>query len=143
VPQVSGNAFAAGAIHHDMSEILGLHHIQLAMPAGQEATARAFYGGVLGLSEEPKPANLVARGGVWFRSGAVEVHLGVDPDFRAARKAHPAFLVRGLAELAARCSAAGFTPIEDEQLDGFERRYVIDPFGNRLELLEPRHGDAT
>ena len=119
-----------------MSEILGLDHLQLAMPPGQEEIARAFYGGVLGLVEEPKPANLVARGGVWFRSGSLRVHLGVDPDFHAARKAHPAFLVRGLAELAARCSAAGFRPVTDERLDGFDRVHVFDPFGNRIELME-------
>src|SRR5262245_5429851 len=90
------------------AEILGLDHIQLAMPPGQEAAARAFYTGVLGMAEEPKPANLAVRGGVWFRSGDARVHLGVDADFHAARKAHPAFLVRGLTELAAKCAAAGF-----------------------------------
>jgi catechol 2,3-dioxygenase-like lactoylglutathione lyase family enzyme len=120
-----------------MSEILELDHVQLAMPRGQEELARTFYCGVLGLVEEPKPDNLAARGGVWFRGRALRVHLGVDPDFRAARKAHPAFLVRGLTELAARCAAAGFAPMTDEPLDGFDRFYVFDPFGNRIELLEP------
>jgi len=120
-----------------VSEILHLDHVQLAMPAGQEELARTFYCGVLGLVEEPKPGNLAARGGVWFRGSALRVHLGVDPDFRAARKAHPAFLVRGLTDLAARCAAAGFTPVTDEPLDGFDRFYVFDPFGNRIELLEP------
>jgi hypothetical protein len=88
--------------------------------------------------EEPKPANLAMRGGVWFRSGGLRVHLGVEPEFRAARKAHPAFLVRGLPELAAKCAAAGFNPVTDEPLDAFDRFYVSDPFGNRIELLEPR-----
>jgi catechol 2,3-dioxygenase-like lactoylglutathione lyase family enzyme len=125
-----------------LSEILGLDHVQLAMPAGQEDAARRFYCGVLGLVEDPKPANLAARGGVWFRGGALRLHLGVDPDFRAARKAHPAILVRGLAGFAARCRAAGFAPVADEPLDGFDRLYVFDPFGNRLELLEPRERDA-
>jgi catechol 2,3-dioxygenase-like lactoylglutathione lyase family enzyme len=106
------------------------------MPPGQEAVARAFYVGVLGLLEEAKPANLLARGGVWFRGGALRLHLGVEPDFRAARKAHPAILVRGLAELGARCSAAGFPPVADEPLEGLDRLYVFDPFGNRIELLE-------
>ncbi len=106
------------------------------MPAGQEATARAFYCGVLGLIEDPKPPNLAARGGVWFRSGALRLHLGVDPDFHPAGKAHPALLVRGLAELAARCRSAGFLPVMDEPLEGFDRVYVFDPFGNRIELLE-------
>ena len=121
-----------------MTEILGLDHVQLAMPAGQESAARAFYSGVLGLIEEQKPANLAARGGVWFRGGSLQLHLGVDADFRAARKAHPAILVRGLDDLAARCEAAGFPPVTDEPLVGFNRFYVFDPFGNRLELLEHR-----
>ena len=117
-------------------EVLGLDHVQLAMPAGQEASARAFYVGVIGLSEEPKPPNLAARGGVWFRAGTLRLHLGIDKDFHAARKAHPAILVRGLSELAARCREAGFPPVTDEPLDGFDRIYVSDPFGNRIEFLE-------
>ena len=121
-----------------MGEIIALDHVQLAMPAGQEAAARAFYSGVLGLTEELKPANLAARGGAWFRGGALRLHLGVDPDFRPAGKAHPALLVRGLAELVSRCRTAGFPPITDEPLEGFDRVYVLDPFGNRIELLEPR-----
>jgi len=119
-----------------LTEILGLDHVQLAMPARRESSARAFYSGVLGLVEESKPANLAPRGGVWFRSGALRLHLGVDPHFQAAGKAHPAILVRGLAELAARCKAAGFPPVTDEPLAGFDRFYVFDPFGNRIELLE-------
>ena len=108
------------------------------MPAGQEAAARAFYSGVLGLTEEVKPPNLAARGGAWFRGGALRLHLGVDPDFRPATKAHPALVVKGLPELADRCLAAGFPPTTDEPLDGFDRLYVADPFGNRIELLERR-----
>jgi RimJ/RimL family protein N-acetyltransferase len=123
------------------SEVIGLDHVQLAMPAGQEAAARAFYGAVLGLVEEPKPANLAPRGGVWFRAGRLRLHLGVDPDFRAAREAHPALLVRGLKELAEKCRAAGHPPVVDEPLAGFDRCYVFDPFGNRLELLEPLVAD--
>lgn len=107
------------------------------MPAGQESKAREFYSGVLGLTEETKPANLARRGGLWFRSGALRLHLGVDPDFHPARKAHPALLVKGLADLAERCRAAGYPPITDEPLEGFDRVYVTDPFGNRIELLEP------
>lgn len=126
-----------------MGEVLGLDHVQLAMPAGQEDVARAFYGGVLGLTEEAKPANLAVRGGVWFRSGSLRLHLGVDARFHPARKAHPAILVCGLADFEARCSAAGFTPVTDEPLEGFDRFYVFDPFGNRLELLEARQEDAT
>jgi catechol 2,3-dioxygenase-like lactoylglutathione lyase family enzyme len=98
-----------------VTEILGLDHVQLAMPAGMESSAREFYSGVLGLAEESKPPNLAARGGVWFRAGTLRLHLGVDPDFRPARKAHP---------------------VTDEPLTGFNRVYVFDPFGNRIELLE-------
>jgi len=107
------------------------------MPAGQEHLARAFYSDVLGLTEESKPENLASRGGVWFRGGSARLHLGVEQAFHAARKAHPALRVRGLAELAVRCRDAGFEPVIDEPLPGFDRFYVFDPFGNRLELLEP------
>ncbi|HEU0297951.1 MAG TPA: VOC family protein [Longimicrobium sp.] len=120
--------------------IVALDHVQLAMPAGEEAAARRFYGGVLGLAEIPKPPALAARGGAWFGDGAVQVHLGVEADFRPARKAHPAFRVEGLEALAARCDAAGHAPTWDTELPGYRRFYVADPFGNRLELLEPDGG---
>jgi catechol 2,3-dioxygenase-like lactoylglutathione lyase family enzyme len=120
-----------------VSRILGIDHVQLAMPAGQESRAREFYSGVLGLVEEAKPANLAKRGGVWFKSDSLRLHLGVDSDFHPAKKAHPAFLVIGLAALAERCRSAGFTPTNDEPLEGFNRVYVFDPFGNRIELIEP------
>lgn len=106
--------------------------MQLAMPPGGEARARAFYADVLGLKEVPKPANLAGRGGVWFEPG---VHLGVEADFRPARKAHPALEVEDLATLRQRCEEAGFPPLDDEPLPGYDRFYVYDPFGNRLELL--------
>ena len=121
-----------------MAEVIGLDHVQLAMPPGQETLARAFYGGVLGLVEEPKPPNLAKRGGVWFKGGALRLHLGVDANFHAGTKAHPALLVRGLTALAERCRAAGYAPVTDEPLEGFNRVYVFDPFGNRIELLERR-----
>ena len=117
--------------------IRGIDHVQLAMPPGREEDARAFYGGLLGMPEVAKPAVLAARGGVWFRAGETQVHLGVEADFRPARKAHPALLVRGLRDLAARLRAAGVAVLDDEALPGYERVYVSDPFGNRLELLEP------
>jgi len=120
-----------------VAEIIGLDHVQLAMPAGQESVAREFYSGVLGLIEEAKPANLVQRGGVWFKGGSLRLHLGVDGDFHPARKAHPAFLVKGLAALAERCRSAGHPTTADEPLEGFNRVYVSDPFGNRIELIEP------
>ena len=120
-----------------MSAVIGLDHLQLAMPRGGEEKARAFYAGLLGLAELEKPPNLAARGGVWFALGSLELHLGVEADFRPARKAHPAFLVHDLAALHARLTQAGFAPYEDEPLAGYVRFYVADPFGNRLEFLQP------
>jgi catechol 2,3-dioxygenase-like lactoylglutathione lyase family enzyme len=117
--------------------VIGLDHLQLAMPPGREAEARSFYAGVLGLSELVKPPNLAARGGVWFALGPIELHLGVEQEFRPARKAHPAFLVRDLAGLRKRLEQHGFAPYEDEPLAGYERFYAADPFGNRLEFLQP------
>ena len=117
--------------------ITALHHVQLAMPKGGEDAARAFYGGLLGLSEALKPPILAARGGVWFEKGDVRVHLGVEQDFRPARKAHPAFQVQGVTVLLAHLAAKGVSVTHDHTLPGFIRGYVNDPFGNRIELLEP------
>ena len=117
--------------------IYGLDHVQLAMPAGQEDLARAFYGGTLGLTEIPKPPQLAGRGGVWFSCGALQMHLGVEKDFRPARKAHPAFLVEQLDALCQRCREAGIDLVPDEPLEGRRRIFVHDPFGNRIELIEP------
>ena len=113
-----------------------LHHVQLAIPAGGEETARDFYDGLLGLEEIPKPENLARRGGVWFQTGTLQLHLGVDPDFRPARKAHVAFEVTDLAARRERLEAAGYASTTDEPLPGWERFYVSDPFSNRVELLE-------
>jgi catechol 2,3-dioxygenase-like lactoylglutathione lyase family enzyme len=118
--------------------VIGLDHVQLAMPANGEARAREFYGDLLGLTEIPKPPHLARRGGLWFRCGDLQLHLGVEADFRPARKAHPALLVRDLPGVIRACAAAGFALSEDEPLEGFDRVFVADPFGNRLELLEPR-----
>lgn len=117
--------------------IRAIDHVQLAMPVGGEAVARAFYTGVLGFAEVAKPENLARRGGVWFTAGAVKLHLGVEAEFRAAKKAHPALLVDNLPALRAACAAAGFPPVDDEPLPGYARAYVSDPFGNRIELVEP------
>ena len=108
------------------------------MPPGEEDRARAFYGAILGLPEQPKPPNLQKRGGVWFGSGDLKVHLGVETELRPARKAHPAFRVRGIEDLRARCELAGYKTVDDEVLPGYIRFYVSDPFGNRIECLAPR-----
>ena len=117
--------------------IKSLDHIQLAMPAGREAEARAFYQALLGIPEKAKPANLVKRGGCWFERGSIKIHLGVENDFRPARKAHPAFIVENLAELVATLADAGHPARSDEALEGCTRVFVDDPFGNRIELIEP------
>lgn len=117
-------------------KIVGIDHVQLAMPAGHEQAARDFYFGLLGIPEVQKPDALARRSGVWFEESAVKVHLGVDPDFHPARKAHPALLVRGLRPLAQRLRDAGVDVVDDDSLPGRERVYVTDPFGNRLELME-------
>ncbi len=113
-----------------------IDHVQLAMPPDKEADARAFYEGVLGIPEVPKPPNLAKRGGCWFVRGALKVHLGVEADFRPARKAHPALLVEDLSALKGLIETAGYTFNTDEPLEGYDRIYVEDPFGNRIELME-------
>ena len=119
--------------------VSALDHAQLAMPEAREDESRAFYTGLLGLVEVPKPPVLAARGGCWFRGNDTEVHLGVDPDFRAATKAHVGLRVVGLDALAARLTAAGRPVRWDDELAPIRRFYTEDPFGNRIELLEPPH----
>ena len=130
-----GRSLPAPASRHDVT-LLGFHHVQLAMPAGEEPRAEAFYAGVLGLARVEKPADLAARGGCWFRSRGLELHLGVEEEFRPARKAHPALLVERLDTLEARLNEAGVETVRDVQLAGHRRFYAHDPFGNRLEFLE-------
>jgi len=113
-------------------KIVGLDHVQLAMPAGQEDQARAFYAGVLGLAEVEKPETLRARGGCWFRGGGVELHLGVEEPFAPARKAHPALRVADL-----EAAAAVLEHVQrDTNIPGVRRLYTADPFGNRIELIQ-------
>jgi catechol 2,3-dioxygenase-like lactoylglutathione lyase family enzyme len=116
--------------------ITALDHIQMAMPPGREADARAFYQGVLGIPEVPKPANLAVRGGIWFERGPLKIHLGVEADFRPAKKAHPALLVEDLAALHRVLQNAGCPINGGEPLEGYNRIYTEDPFGNRIELME-------
>jgi catechol 2,3-dioxygenase-like lactoylglutathione lyase family enzyme len=117
--------------------VIGIDHVQLAMPPGGEPAAIAFYEGLLGLHHVAKPLHLAVRGGCWFESPATRIHLGVEADFRPARKAHPALLVHDLAGLGARLEAAGHPVRVESGLDGYDQRYVDDPFGNRIELLQP------
>ena len=120
-----------------MSGLVGLHHVQLTSPVGSEEASRWFYGTVLGLPEVAKPAPLAGRGGVWFRSAHLELHLGVEENFRSARKAHPGLLVEDLAGFARHIGSYGVSVEWDDNFPGFRRCYVADPHGNRLELLEP------
>lgn len=120
--------------------LFALDHVQLAMPPGGERLAAQFYSGVLCMDQVPKPEAMRASGGVWFRSGAVELHLGVETGFRPARKAHPAIRVDDLDAFAARCHYAGLAVEWDTRFPGVRRFYVHDPFGNRLELLQPQPG---
>ena len=117
-------------------KVVGFEHVQLAMPAGREAEARAFYAGLLGIPERVKPPELAKRGGCWFERGALKLHLGVEADFRPARKAHPALAVEDLDALAATLERAGVTPRWEDDQPGIRHCYVDDPFGNRIELLE-------
>ncbi|MCC8382017.1 VOC family protein [Xenorhabdus sp. PB30.3] len=116
--------------------LLKIDHVQLAMPKGEEDTARKFYIDILGLTEIQKPENLAKRGGCWFISGEVQVHLGVQEDFYPGTKAHPAFLVDNLNQLRKLCTDAGYKCQDDVPIEGFNRFHVYDPFGNRIELME-------
>ena len=122
-------------------QIVRLDHVQLAMPPGGEERARAFFRDALGIPEVPKPPELARRGGCWFERDALKIHLGVEADFRPARKAHPALLVDDLPQLIAKLERLGYVVKKDEPLEGYHRVYVDDPFGNRIELLAPT-GDA-
>ncbi|MFE2019286.1 glyoxalase [Streptomyces sp. NPDC059499] len=120
--------------------ITGLDHVQLAAPEGSEDALRAYYVGALGMTELPKPPVLAARGGCWFRAGPLQLHLGIEKDFRPAKKAHPGLRVTGIEAYAARLAEHG-VPVEwDGDLPGHRRFYSYDPVGNRLEFLEPVAG---
>ena len=117
--------------------ILSIDHVQIAMPIAEEEKARAFYINILGFTEIPKPVELAKRGGAWFQSQGVQLHLGVEADFRPARKAHPAFIVSNLDALIAEAEAAGYEPDTSQSaLEGYKRAHVFDPFGNCIELME-------
>ena len=114
-----------------------IHHVQIAIPPGGEPLTRRFYGDILGLIEVPKPENLQGRGGVWFDTGTLQLHLGVDPSFRPATKAHVAFQCQDYPVMRERLASSGYPIVDDEPLPEFDRFYTSDPFGNRVELLSP------
>ncbi len=115
---------------------ISIDHVQLAMPPGAEDMARRFYSLLLGMREVTKPPELAKRGGCWFASGAVQIHLGVEQDFRAARKAHPALKCANYGGIVSRIREAGFEVTEPEDIPGVRRCHIYDPFGNRIELIE-------
>jgi hypothetical protein len=111
-------------------------HVQFAIPAGGEEQGRAFWGEILRLAEIAKPPALAARGGCWFEGPGFQVHLGVEADFRPARKAHPGFEVSGLAELADLLTTHDYTVTWSDEVPGQDRFHTADPFGNRIEFLQ-------
>jgi catechol 2,3-dioxygenase-like lactoylglutathione lyase family enzyme len=123
--------------------LVGLDHIQIAIPAEGENVARRFCGELLGLREVAKPASLAERGGCWFVGPGVHLHLGVEEPFAPARRAHPAFLVDDMAELLGRLEAAGTAVTRDDALRDIDRAYVADPFGNRIELIAAEDAGFT
>jgi catechol 2,3-dioxygenase-like lactoylglutathione lyase family enzyme len=117
--------------------IISIDHVQLAMSVGGEEKARDFFINMLGFHEIPKPAELAKRGGAWFESGTVQLHIGVEVDFHPARKAHPAFIVDDLDALITKVQNAGYeADTSQPPLDGYKRAHVFDPFGNRIELMQ-------
>jgi catechol 2,3-dioxygenase-like lactoylglutathione lyase family enzyme len=117
-------------------QVIGLDHVQLAMPKGRETKAESFYSGLLGFTRLPKPEPMASRGGCWFAAGQVALHLGVDADFRPAKKAHPALVVRDLSQLMAVMTAAEVDVRPNPDLPPGAGCYVDDPFGNRIELID-------
>jgi hypothetical protein len=113
-------------------KITAFDHFQITMPKGEEGKARAFYGELLRLVEIPKPPNLATRGGLWFQVGSQQLHVSVEKDFRPARKGHPAFVVTELARYRKFAKDKGYAPYDDpEPLEGYNRFFLTDPFGNR------------
>ena len=122
---------------------LAFDHVQLAMPPGREDDARAFYVSVCGMTELPKPPELAQRGGAWFASGELQLHLGVEPGFQPSAKAHPAVRCADLDGLLVRLRTAGCDVREDTAVRGVRRAFVNDPFGNRIELVAAKNGNLA
>jgi catechol 2,3-dioxygenase-like lactoylglutathione lyase family enzyme len=120
--------------------IAGLDHVEIAIPRDGEEQARAFYGGVVGLKEIPKPDQLLANGGLWFGAQGVQLHLGLVEEFVPARKAHVALIVRNLEGLGETLRANGSDFEIDDRVPGRTRAYTADPFGNRIELIADGDG---
>jgi catechol 2,3-dioxygenase-like lactoylglutathione lyase family enzyme len=115
-----------------------LDHVQVAIPQGAEGLCDAFYCDLLGFEILEKPTRLAVRGGRWYRAGACEVHVGVEVDFRPAKKAHPGLTTDAYDEVLARLRRAGVDVVENDEIPGVRRCHVADPVGNRLEISERR-----
>jgi catechol 2,3-dioxygenase-like lactoylglutathione lyase family enzyme len=133
----SSSTATATTAGRSFAGLVGLHHLQLAIPAGAEDACRAFWVGLLGLTEVPKPPPMAARGGAWFRGPGFELHVGVDPAFAPATKGHPAILVDDLDALAERLTAAGVAVTWSHDFPGHRHLYCPDPIGNRIEFITP------
>jgi catechol 2,3-dioxygenase-like lactoylglutathione lyase family enzyme len=116
--------------------ILSIDHVQIAIPVANEDRARAFYSNILGFTEIAKPPQMAERKSIWFADGSVNLHLGIEPNFAPAKRAHPAFIVENLDAILAACDRAGIATKPDTSFNGFRRVHVFDPFGNRIELME-------
>lgn len=135
-PDRRRRACASGPRYLPAVDVLGLDHVHLAAPRGCESAARAFFGELLGLPEIDKSEALRGRGGAWFAAGAQQLHIGVEDFFTAARKAHPALRIADLDGLVARLAADGVAAVPDAAVPGVRRVYVVDPWGNRLKLVQ-------
>ena len=116
--------------------ILAIDHVQIAMPVGGEELARGFYGAALGLEEKPKPPVLAKRGGAWFEQGDIKIHLGVEANFKPAKKAHACFVVKDLSAMEQKMKHLGFDVTPDSAIAEVKRFFTADPFGNRIEIME-------
>lgn len=130
-----GKDVDAGRDQHIGHRVVGLDHLQIAIPPASEPTAIEFYGGLLGLTQLPKPTEMAGRGGAWFQAGPTQIHLGADPDFVPAKKAHPALVFTGIDSLVKALQAAGHDVREGLTVDGVTQIFTDDPFGNRIELI--------
>ena len=119
-----------------MTNLVAIDHVQLAMPKGGEEKARAFYSGILGMTELVKPEALTKRGGAWFQAGSVQIHLGIEDDFRPAKKAHVALAFRNAATFRTKLSSSSYRVQDDNLIPGVKRFYTDDCFGNRIEFIE-------
>jgi catechol 2,3-dioxygenase-like lactoylglutathione lyase family enzyme len=122
-----------------MSAIVGVHHVQITGPVGAEEKARQFYCGVLGLAEIAKPHSLVGRGGLWVQAGDHQIHIGTEDGFdRLTTKAHIAYEVTDIAYWRRVMEANGLGVLDSVPIEGFDRFEARDPFGNRIEFIQPR-----